>query len=424
MSRAANTRAIAARAVHGVAVRHRPLEEAILSDSLDDADRALVSELAYGTVRHYFSLRMEISAHLTAPLKPRDRIIESLLLVGAYQIRHTRIPAYAAVSESVAAVGELGRPWAKRLVNAVLRAIASKAPQSSDTARDNPPWLVEHVQQDYPDTWQRLLAVAGERAPMSLRVNRRRGTREAYAERLNAQGVRASAGLGPDSLRLDAPVPVAQLPDFEQGRVSVQDEGAQLAVELVGDARRFLDACAAPGGKAFHRLERYPATRLTALDIDADRCARMRSECRRLDIDPGIVVGGDALEHSWWDGEAFDAILIDAPCSGTGTLRRHPDIRLLKRAEDLPAFHSVQSRLLANLWPLLAPGGTMIYCTCSILGLENDSVIEKLVAGTPDAEPKPIETSWGIATVFGRQLVPVSGGPDGFYYARVDKRPS
>jgi 16S rRNA (cytosine967-C5)-methyltransferase len=421
---AESPRTLATRAVHDVAVAGRSLDRA-LDSIVASPERALVTELAFGTIRHYYSLASDVRARLATPLKARERIVECALLVGAYQIRHTRVPPYAAVSESVRTVVELGRPWAKGLTNALLRRLAREAPIVGDeeAALDQPSWIIDALRADRLEDADTILRVSNERAPMSLRVNRRVQTRDAYRALLTDAGIAAQHGIASDSLRLDTPRATAELPGFASGSVSVQDEGAQLAPELMplAPGMRVLDACAAPGGKTFHMLEREPASILVALDAVETRCAEIRAGAARLRVEP-IVLCGDGTRRDWWDGNPFDAILVDAPCSGTGTLRRHPDIRLLKHAQDLPVFAATQFALLANLWGMLRLGGTLLYCTCSMLSVENDAVIGRFLAERPDAECTVIDATWGVPTLHGRQLFPSSGGPDGFYYARLRKR--
>jgi 16S rRNA (cytosine967-C5)-methyltransferase len=284
---AESPRAVAARAVHDVVAGGRSLDRA-LDELPAGPDGALVRELAFGTVRHYYSLSSDVRARLTTPLKPRDAIVECVLLVGAYQLRHTRVPPYAAVSESVRAVVELGRPWAKGLTNALLRRLTREAPivANEEAALDQPRWIIDALRADRATDADAILRVSNERAPMSLRVNRRVQTRDMYRSSLNEAGLAAEPGLTEDSLRLAEPCPVAKLPGFASGAVSVQDEGAQLAAELLplAPGARVLDACAAPGGKAFHMLEREPSLRLVALDVDAARCDEIRAGAARLAI--------------------------------------------------------------------------------------------------------------------------------------------
>jgi 16S rRNA (cytosine967-C5)-methyltransferase len=342
-------------------------------------------------------------------------------------LRHMRIPTYASVNESVNATRQIGRPWSRSLVNQILRRVASDGVMqatSEEAALDHPDWLIERVRETYPGTWREILAVCLTRAPMSLRVNATKADASTYLKSLLASGVSAHSGQPDGCLVLDSPMPTSSLPGFARGLVSVQDSGAMWAAHLLSPmlGERVLDACAAPGGKAMHMLERAPGLDLIALDVDPDRCDQIRSECRRLGFDPALVIQGDATNLHWWDREPFDAVLIDAPCSGTGTLRRHPDIKLLKREADLAQYQNLQVQLLENLWRVLKPGGRLLYCTCSIVSAENDDAIERFASLRDDAEIEPISKDRGLAMRFGRQLLPELNGADGFYYSMVRKR--
>jgi 16S rRNA (cytosine967-C5)-methyltransferase len=429
LTRRPNARGYAAELLHDVAYRGRSLDRVLSDASPLDRDRPLVHELTIGCVRHFYSLSDEINGRLSAPLKPRDAIVLCLLIVGCYQLRHTRIPGYAAVNETVNATRQIGRPWARGLINQVLRRIASEPapePRSEEAALDHPQWLIELIRSDYPDAWREILAASLTRAPLSLRINSGVTNRASYVDALVKRGVSAHFGAPGDCVVLDTPVPAADLPGLESGAVSVQDSGAMWAAPLLGAAKgeRVLDACAAPGGKAMHLLERSPGIELLALDIDAERCELVRSECRRLGADPALVVTGDGTCLEWWDGVPFERVLLDVPCSGTGTLRRHPDIKLLKRETDIGQYQDIQGRLLENLWRVVAVGGRLLYCTCSVLSLENDCVIDRFLAQTPDASVTPIVADWGMPTRLGRQLLPEVNGGDGFYYAMLEKRPA
>lgn len=421
-----NIRGDAAQLLHHVAFGHRSLDRVLTEASPRERDRPLLHELTIGSIRYYFSLADEIDSRLTSPLKSRDSIIFCLLVVGAYQLRHTRIPAYASVNETVDATRQVGRPWARGLINQVLRRVASEPPpatSSEEAAFDHPQWMIDLLRADYPDDWRAILAASLTRAPQMLRVNLSVTSRLAYQIALAKRGVSAYFGASAEALILDPPVPTAELPGLASGSVSVQDVGAMLAAGLLdpdsGD--RVLDACAAPGGKAMHLLEQTRGIVLTALDIAAERCEFMRSECRRLGVDPGLVVQGDATQLNWWDGQPFQKVLLDAPCSGTGTMRRHPDIKLLKYESDLLPYQQLQSQLLTNLWRVLAPGGHLLYCTCSVFCFENDCVIDSFINSTHDVVVEPITAAWGVATQYGRQLLPEVNGPDGFYYAKLKK---
>jgi 16S rRNA (cytosine967-C5)-methyltransferase len=426
MPRNNNARATAASLLHRVAFDGRSLDVALGNENLPERDRPLIQELVFGSVRHYYSLSAEIASGLITPLKPRDSIVHCLLVVGAYQLRHTRIPPYASVSETVDACRQIARPWARGLINQVLRRLASSqapAPADDETCWDHPAWLVEMIRADYPEDWQGILHASLSRAPLTLRVDLQRMTRSDYIDLLSGQGVSAHTSGSEATLVLGTPVPAASLPGFRAGTVSVQDEGAQHAAVLLAPAAgdHILDACAAPGGKAIHLLERAPKMDLVALERDHDRCELVRQEYRRRGYDGQPVLQGDATTQQWWDGRPFNRILLDAPCSGTGTLRRHPDIKLLKRATDIPRYRETQGQLLANLWQTLARGGRMLYCTCSVLSAENDVVVGNFLTGTDDATVETILADWGVATRYGRQLLPAIDGPDGFYYSMLVK---
>ncbi len=423
----ANVRALAAKLLQQVLEHQHSLDGLFDQARLPAKDKPLLQELVYGCVRFYFSLNAEVQAQLAKPLKPRDSIVGHLLLLGLYQLRHTRIPPHAAVSETVTAAASLGKPWAKALLNQILRKLAAtpaRIPEDPEARYDQPLWLLTRLQAQYPSQWQALCRVSSERAPMALRVNLRRQSREAYAARLADAGIQARPGLADSALVLTRPLPVTELPGFAQGDLSVQDEGAQLAAGLLaplaGDL--VLDACAAPGGKAQHLMELCPGISLLALDLVPARCEQIRQEQQRLGT-AFAVHAADASTLSWWDGRPFQRILLDAPCSGTGTLRRHPDIRLLKHETDILAFTQTQRKMLDNLWQTLAPGGRLLYCTCSILTEENDAVISHLLQQRQDAKPIPIAADWGQATHYGRQLLPGSDGPDGFYFCLLERTP-
>jgi 16S rRNA (cytosine967-C5)-methyltransferase len=423
-SRRDNVRARAARLLADVVERGRSLDRVLASVPDADRDRALLAELVIGSVRHWFSLNARIATLLHRPLDPGDVLLRCLLVIGAYQRLHTRIPPHAAVHETVAAARTIRRASAQGLVNFLMRALDATTPVTSpdEPARyDHPQWLIDRIRSQYPDDWRALLEVDIQRAPMSLRVNVRRISRDAFALRLASAGIATRPGLARSSLVLESPRPVAALPGFQEGLCTVQDEGAQLVVDVLDprEGERLLDACAAPGGKAGACLERVDVD-LFALEVDGDRCATTRRELDRLGLE-AVVVCGDATRRDWWDGRAFDRVLLDAPCSGTGTLRRHPDIKLLKRADDLVAYATLQRGLLEALWPVLAPSGLLVYCTCSILDEENDQVMAGFLAAHADADTASIDVDWGRRTPYGRMLLPSAGGPDGFYFAAVRK---
>jgi 16S rRNA (cytosine967-C5)-methyltransferase len=429
-----NTRAQAAQVIGRVVTEGKSLT-AVLPPALaraDARDRGLLQELCYGVLRWYPQLHYLLTRLLDKPLRARDWDVQALLLVGLYQLLHLRIPEHAAVAEAVTAARSLGKDWATGLANAVLRNFQRQRParlaelDSDEAARSaHPPWLLQRVQADWPQQWQTLIAANNSRPPCSLRVNRLRVSRSAYLERLAGAGIEAAPNpVNAVGVTLARPCETYELPGFEEGWVSVQDTAAQLAAEWLAPqpGQRVLDACAAPGGKTGHLLETQPAVaEVWAIDRDAARLTRVRDNLERLGLRAELRAADAAHPESWWDGRPFERILLDAPCSGTGVIRRHPDIKVLRRAADIESLAARQRMLLERLWPLLAAGGTLLYVTCSILRRENEQVIGAFLAAQPDAREHPIETSWGTACGHGRQLLVGDGGMDGFYYAALDK---
>ena len=425
-----NARALAARAIARV----------MAGDSLDDAiatarrqiaerDMPLIKSIAYGVLREHMQLKALAAQMLQKPMD-REPEIMALIEVGLYQLRRMRIPPHAAVADTVEAVTQLDRPNLSGLVNALLRryqrereALEAALPDDAPTRYSAPPWLVDMLRQDWPDHWESVLAAANEQAPLVLRVNRRKLDRDAYATKLRAAGLPAQIiDAAPDALVLESAVPVDQLPGFADGEVSVQDASAQLMTGLLDlhDGQRLLDACAAPGGKTTHALECADLDVL-ALDIAKARLPRIHENLQRLGLQAEVRVSDAGRPNTWWDGKPFDRILVDAPCSSTGVIRRHPDIRWLRRPEDIQRMADRQLRLLSALWPLLTPGGVMVYATCSVLAAEGEDVAKRFLMSQPDAKHDAIaQVGWGEARRHGRRIAP-GGGFDGFYYVRFRK---
>lgn len=437
MADGSEARAAAARAVADVAARGRSLDDALPArlGGLAGPDRALAAHLAYGTVRWFPRLERHAGLLMERPLPAREADVRALIAVGLFQLEDTRVPDHAAVAETVEAARRLGRPRMAGLVNACLRrwqrdgaALAARVARQPEVVHAHPRWWLDRLAKDWPRDWEAVVAEANRRAPMWLRVNRRRTGRDAYAaELLAGPGLPAEPwGPAPEALRLAEPVDVDRLPGFREGRVSVQDAAAQLAAGLVaaGPGMRVLDACAAPGGKAAHLLERSPDIELTALDADEARLARVRENLDRLGL-AATVVAGDARDPAaWWDGRPFDRILVDAPCTGSGVVRRHPDIKLLRRPEDVERMAALQAAILDALWPLLAPGGRLVYATCSVFREENGRQAAAFLSRTPDALALQIDDAgWGRPSGPGRQILPGEAGVDGFYYACLTRRP-
>ncbi len=302
----------------------------------------------------------------------------------------------------------------------------SRKPITCNTAAvSHPDWLIKQIEQDWPQQAQQILLENNQQPPMALRVNLARISRDQYLQQLSEQGIEAVAvSFCPSAIILDKPVAVDLLPGFAEGLVSVQDTAAQLAAGLldVQAGHRVLDVCAAPGGKTAHILEHQPQLKeLVAVDVDESRMQRVSDTLQRLKLPATLVVGDAANPQDWWDGQLFDRILLDAPCSALGVIRRHPDIKLLRRAEDIKPLQALQKNILHAVWPLLAPGGIMLYATCSILKQENEQQIDAFLAEHPDAVELPIDAAWGFAGSHGRQIMTGESAMDGFYYARLGK---
>jgi len=431
-ARPLNVRALAAMALAPVLAGKESLSSSLppLQERCAPADRGLLQSLASGSARQAWYYRDVLRPLLQRP--PNDPLIDALLVVGAYQLLALRIPDHAAIAETVEAVRQLGKEKLTGFVNGVLRSLLRERETllagAEGSRHAHPVWLLKQLQADWPEHWPEIVAANNEISPVTLRVNRLQGSREAYRERLEAIGIAAQPCVfAPDGLRLDAASDVRSLPGFAEGSCAVQDEAAQLAALLLAPVpgARVLDACAAPGGKTTHLLEVQPElASLLALDSDALRCRRIDENLQRLRLQSErvkVVAGDGAKPAGWWNGEAFDSILLDAPCTATGVIRRHPDIKLLRKAEDVAQTAALQQKLLASLWPLLKPGGRLLYATCSLLKTENENAIAVFLAGNADAREVVIEADWGYARPHGRQLFPVIGGNDGFYYALLEK---
>ena len=436
----ARTRAVAAEIVDAVAAGGQSLDAAIarFEGRVGPDERSLLRMLCYGTLRNHWQLQAWIEQLISRPLKKRDRVINALLAVGLFQLCDTRIPDHAAVSQTVEAARQLRRPKLAGLLNACLRRFQrenlAQAPAKTDEARWNhPQWFIDQVRNDWPDDADAILEANNARAPMWLRANSSRHSAEDYQQRLTAADIDAELQDGlPDAVRLVEPQAVESLPGFTKGDASVQDAAAQIAARwLMGRSpARVLDACAAPGGKSGHIAELGGQDLdLVAIDNDAKRIERVRENHERLGRDATITVADASKPGEWWDGTPFDAILLDAPCSATGVIRRHPDIKLLRRASDLDGLSALQAAILSALWPLLAPGGRFLYVTCSVLTTENDGVVHPFLEANGDAEEDPLLPNNNIRdlmrrTACGYQVLPGTADMDGFYYACLKKKVS
>lgn len=397
-------------------------------------DYQFLQELCFGSCRWFRLLEYFLDQLLTKPIRRKDLDLRALLLIGLYQLRNMRVPEYAAINETVEVTEALNKPWARGFVNAVLRNFLR---QQSDleagisalptaVALSHPDWLLEEIEKDWPQQAGEILSNNNARAPMTLRVNLARVSRKEYSQLLDEAGIAATEGkLSATALYLNQPQAVQSLPGFEAGLVSVQDEASQLVPGLLQLAarQRVLDACAAPGGKTCHILESERSlSELVALDKSPERINRIHENLRRLQLTARVEQADASNVSNWWNGNQFDRILLDAPCSATGVIRRHPDIKLLRKKKDLDSLSAQQANLLNSLWPCLKPGGLLLYTSCSVLVRENDSVISDFLHRTPDAKFEGVVADWGVECSYGRQLLPMEeNGPDGFFYSLLGK---
>ena len=440
---AKSPRAVAAKLLHTLQSGNSGSLSNLLDDYRERADFPLLQELCFGTCRWYPALEVLLAKLLSKPLKSKDGDVRCLLVLGLYQLRELDIADYAVINESVEASREMKKPWAAALVNAVLRNYVRRKDtleaqlQSTGgaAALAHPSWLYESLNTQYPQLIDTLCAGNNARPPMTLRVNLSRVSVEDYLEALQEVGIQAAPGkCAPTAVVLESPCHVDELPHFRDGWVSVQDEASQLVPTLLQLAagQRLVDACAAPGGKTAAILEAEPKLlSLTAIDASAKRLARVDENLERLGFAEGKVrlCAAQAEDTgAWWDGEPIDRLLLDAPCSATGVIRRHPDIKVLRTPAEVQSCVQSQRSLLAALWPTLAEGGLLLYTTCSVLAVENGDAIEAFLDATADAKSERIEAPWGVECLasdgrsLGRALLPLDArGPDGFFFALLRK---
>lgn len=436
---AVNLRALAARCTFAVVDKGRSLADELPQQlaKIEGKDKGLLQELCYGVLRHLPELEYDVREFIKKPLTGKQRVGHFLMLVGVYQIKYTRIPDHAAFNETVSACKPLKCDHLKGLINGVLRNLQrqqatkeSKGSEVSPTelpdaiAFNHPSWFIKKVQLAYPEKWQDVLNANMQRPPMWLRVNQLHHNVDEYLTLLakeNIEHLLVDEKSG--AIRLTEAIDVNKLPGFQQGWVSIQDGAAQQAARLL-DCQpddNVLDCCAAPGGKTCHILEYSPKIKaMTAIDIEASRLERVEENLQRLNLAANVIAAdAAATPEKWWDGELFDRILLDAPCSGTGVIRRHPDIKWLRKGQDIAALGELQQDILKNIWSLLKPGGTLLYATCSILPEENSQQVQHFIEKNSDAELVGITDN---ATDIGWQILPNDNSMDGFYYAKLVKK--
>ena len=429
-----DTRALAAEVLADVALRGMSLRDRLQPAQAklpDPRDRAFLTALCNEGARWWLRFDKAFDTLLQQPLRKRDPLLHALLVLGLVQLEILQLPPHAAVAATVEATRTLGRGGFAKLANAVLRrwlrereALNVRLDAQRQTRSAHPHWLIDAFARDWPEHVDAILAANNQSSPPMLRVNARRATRDRMLAALAQGDIEAQPhAFLRDGIVLAANTDVTRLPGFAEGHFSVQDGAAQCAADLMDlcDGLRVLDACAAPGGKACHMLERADV-RLLALDADARRAGSIRANLDRLGLRGDVQTGDAGDPAQWWDGQPFDRILLDAPCSATGVIRRHPDIKLHRRAGDIAQLAREQSRLLAALWPLLARGGRLVYATCSVLRGENERVVDAFVDAHADARAEPCDLPVGHAAGAGRQILPGESGLDGMYYAIVEKR--
>lgn len=405
-------------------------------EQLEARDSALLQELVFGVTRWSGRVDCQLGLLMKKPLRRKDSDVKVLLWLALYELQYMRSPDYAVVNAYTDLTSKLKKKWAKALVNGVLRQflrtqeeITAKADQLDAGRTSLPGWILKQLRADWPGQVDAIVEAGNEKAPLVLRVNQSTCTRTAYRQKLEAaladsEFTCREAELGQQSLILDSSPRVTALPGYNDGLFSVQDSAAQLAAELVAPkpGQRVLDACAAPGGKTCHLLEMQPDCAVTAVDNSEIRMRRVHENLRRLQLDASCTVADAANTDAWWDGTPFDSVLLDAPCSAMGVLRRHPDIRLLRRESDIDGLQEQQRQLLQALWAVVKPGGKLVYATCSVLKRENERQVVDFLAGHSDAMEQPIEAEWGLACEAGRQILPGQHEADGFYYAIIQKK--
>lgn len=423
-----NVRAAAANVLFQVVDKGHSLSNALpaAQQTIKPRDHALLQEICYGALRYLPRLESIANELMDKPLKGKQRVFHHLILVGIYQLSFMRIPAHAAVGETVEGTKTLKGPRLRGLINAVLRnyqrnqeELDAMAVSHNAGKYGHPGWLLKLLQESYPQQWQEIVEANNSKAPMWLRVNHQHHSRDEYLELLKNENIDNTIhSEAEDAVKLAAPCDVAKLPGFEKGWVSVQDAAAQLSINYLTpqDGELILDCCAAPGGKTAHILERTQGSEVVAIDCDDTRLKRVHDNLQRLNLKAKVICGDARNPQDWWQGEQFDRILLDAPCSATGVIRRHPDIKWLRRADDIAALAELQREILDAMWQQLKPGGTLVYATCSITPQENKEQVKAFLARTSDAKLQGSDVDNP-----GRQILPGEEDMDGFYYAILTK---
>ena len=430
-----NCRVIAAKILLSIIRDEYTLDAALnyhLSSDLNRKDAAFVQELCYGSLRYWIRLQAIVNTCMERPLRNKDADINALLILGLYQLVYMRVPDHAALSETVNAVVGLKKNWAKKLVNGVLRTLQRTYSDklqalevNSGVYHNHPDWMLDRFKQQWPQHWQGIIDANDNHPPMVLRVNTDKISVLDCLAKLAQEGIDATEMKPVSSaIHLKKAIDVSELPIFRQGLVSVQDAAAQLAAPMLAlsAAERVLDMCAAPGGKTGHILEsQRELAQVIAVEIDLKRCERIHQNLDRLGYEATVLTADATDVDAWWDKTLFDKILLDVPCSASGVIRRHPDIKMLRTPQDVERLRQIQQNILAQIWPTLRPGGMLLYVTCSIFDEENESQIQQFLSQHDDAIVTTEKYSWGHSTGAGLQILPGEFNMDGFYFCRLQK---
>lgn len=397
-----------------------------LNAELPSKDKAFAQMLIYGVLRKYWRLTTILQFLMKKKLKAKDSDIQIILLMGLFQLMDTRVPDYASVDAAVNLCHKRKKKWAAGMVNAVLRnfirqqqELIEKLENKPQAKYDHSQWMIDRLRADWPDNWENIIEHNNLQAPMSLRINQQQLSVEEFVAKLEEPAIQNGSGLV-----LSRPRDVNELPGFDEGWFSVQDLGAQKAAVLldVQAHQKVLDCCAAPGGKTCHLLEMESDLQVLALDVSDQRLARVQDNLERLQLSAELVAADASRPEDWWQGEQFDRILLDVPCSASGVIRRHPDIKLLRRKQDMEALVEIQQTILQKIWPLLLSGGKLLYVTCSVFKDENENQLATFLQHQQDAEEIPVCADWGHPRPHGRQIFPGDENMDGFYYALLHKK--
>ena len=429
-----NARQAAALVVYDVSHKGESLDTALAHNcaTLAANETPLYQEIAYGGVRWYLAYLDYLNHELKKPFKAKDAILNAILITAFYQLDYTQQVPYAVVNEAVSLTTKLKRKWAAGVVNVILRNYLRKKTKQSTIEEPNwyrqsfPDWLYNEICKAWPKYCTHIIHASQEKPPMTVRVNTQHHSCKDYLKLLQEAGIDAThctdSAIG---IELQTPIQVSKLPGFTKAWVSVQDEAAQLAIPVLDlePGQNVLDACAAPGGKSMHILEHEPDLQLSVLDF-SHRMGRLRENFARASLIANVIEGNLLQPQNWWDGRLFDRILLDAPCTGTGVIRRHPDIKLRRQAENVLQFAVNQQNLLANALEMLKPGGKLLYTTCSILTAENEQCVAQFIAQTPKVNALDLPEKLGVNTTHGRQRLPGVHSGDGFFYALLQKSSS